>query len=103
MTLLSPASVQAAAASDQLPDLRMLKPRDVRIVRYTSGPFQGHRLLRFSTLISNEGAGPLELRGRALLRVTDRLPHDDGSATDQADGWHLAHHPDHGADAVRGR
>jgi hypothetical protein len=88
MTLLTPASVVAAAARDQLPDLRMLKPRDVRVVRYASGPFRGHRLLRFSTLISNEGVGPLELRGQRsctslthcpTMTVRQRIRQSDGS------------------------
>lgn len=47
----------AAAAADRLPDLRMAKLSDFRIV--TSG---GRRLLRFSSTMINLGRGPLEVR-----------------------------------------
>ncbi len=64
MSLLNPVSVAAAGPSDKLPDLRMAKPRDVQLVRYTEGYFAGHRLLRFTTIITNEGTGPLDVRGQ---------------------------------------
>ena len=47
----------AAAATDRLPDLRMAKLTDFRIV--TSN---GRRLLRFTSTMVNLGAGPLEVR-----------------------------------------
>jgi hypothetical protein len=88
MSLLSPASVAAATPADKLPDLRMAKPRDVQIVRYTDGYFAGHRLLRFSTIITNEGKGPLDLRGRRdcaslttcpSMTVQQRIRQTDGT------------------------
>ncbi|MEX2011907.1 MAG: lysyl oxidase family protein [Chloroflexota bacterium] len=56
----------AAAAADRLPDLRMAKLTDLRIV--TSG---GRRLLRFSSTMVNLGPGPLEVRGN---RPSTRSP-----------------------------
>lgn len=49
-----------AAASDLLPDLRADRITDVRIQRTSSG----RKVLRFTTVILNFGAGPLEVRGR---------------------------------------
>lgn len=48
----------AAAASDRLPDLRMANLSEFRTE--ISG---GERRLRFQTIMTNEGAGPLEVRG----------------------------------------
>ena len=45
------------AASDRLPDLRSARIRDIRIV--SSG---GRRLLRFTSMMWNKGAGPFEVR-----------------------------------------
>ncbi|MCY7418652.1 MAG: hypothetical protein LH650_09175 [Chloroflexi bacterium] len=110
MSVLTP-SVAAAGPSDQLPDLRMAKPRDVRLVEYTTGPFTGQRLLRFTSIITNEGVGPLDVRGRRAcaslqtcptMTVKQRIKRSDGtwrttatSATmqyDVGDGhkhWHV--------------
>lgn len=85
---LGPAATLAAAPTDRLPDLRMLKPRDVQMVRYATGPFAGHRLLRFTTIITNEGVGPFELRGTRdcaslstcpTMTVRQRLQRSDGT------------------------
>jgi|GEM_PF-489925 len=88
MSLLSPASVAAAGPRDKLPDLRMAKPRDVQLVRYTAGYFAGRRLLRFSTIITNEGTGPLDVRGQRdctslttcpTMTVKQRIRQSDGT------------------------
>lgn len=74
MVIMSPVTVLGAEVTDRLPDLRMIKPRDVQMVKYTSGVFAGRKLLRFTTLISNEGAGPLELRGKRDCKSLSRCP-----------------------------
>lgn len=88
--LMSLPLTAAAASPDLLPDLRMAKPRDVQLVRYTSGVFAGRTLLRFTTVVTNEGAGPLELRGKRAcssrvecprMTVRQRIKRADGT-------WH---------------
>ncbi|MBX3028558.1 MAG: hypothetical protein KF809_00225 [Chloroflexi bacterium] len=64
----------AAGSPDLLPDLRMAKPRDVQLVRYTGGVFAGRTLLRFTTIVTNEGAGPLELRGTRECSSLTKCP-----------------------------
>lgn len=59
----------SAAPRVQLPDLRMAKPRDVRLVRE-----QGRRLLRFTTTIVNEGRGPMDVVGKRACRSIARCP-----------------------------
>lgn len=59
----------SAAARLQLPDLRMAKPRDVRLVRQ-----HGRRLLRFTTIIVNEGRGPMDVVGKRTCRSLRRCP-----------------------------
>jgi hypothetical protein len=56
--LVTPAT-PAASANDQLPDLAMARLRSFSIENTTDG----RRLLRFTTVIVNIGAGPLEVRG----------------------------------------
>ena len=53
-------SSPAAAATDRLPDLRADRITDLRIARLSSG----RKVLRFTTVILNYGAGPFEVRGR---------------------------------------
>jgi uncharacterized repeat protein (TIGR01451 family) len=48
-----------ALAADRLPDLVMLPLRDI----YVQNASDGRRLLRFTTIIANVGAGPFEARG----------------------------------------
>lgn len=67
-TLLEVPTVSAAAPL-QLPDLRMAKPRDVRLVRQ-----HGRRLLRFTTIIVNEGRGPMDVVGSRTCRAIRRCP-----------------------------
>ncbi|MEO8273151.1 MAG: lysyl oxidase family protein [Chloroflexota bacterium] len=57
-----------AALTSRLPDLAVVPPFDVRLETSSSG----RRLLRFSTLVVNIGAGPLQLSGYDSL---------DGNAT----------------------
>jgi hypothetical protein len=56
VALLAPAG-GASAAADRLPDLAMAK-----LQRLTTDNSGGRRLLRFSAIIVNVGAGPMELR-----------------------------------------
>jgi hypothetical protein len=56
--LAVPAAPPVRAASDYLPDLRMAKLRDFRIVTTSTG----RRLLRFTATMTNLGAGPLIVR-----------------------------------------
>jgi hypothetical protein len=92
----------AVAAADRLPDLRMAKLSDFRIVN--SG---GRRLLRFSSTMANLGRGPLEVRAnRASTKSpwnvdqvihlgNGRIRRVDTTATMQYGGdghghWHVA-------------
>lgn len=50
----------AGAASDHLPDLRMLRLTDLKIEKTSDG----RKLLRFSSIIVNVGDGPLEVHGQ---------------------------------------
>lgn len=59
--VLAPPS--AEAAGDRLPDLRMAKLTDFRIVHSN-----GRRLLRFSSTMVNLGRGPLEIRANRASR-----------------------------------
>jgi Lysyl oxidase len=58
VALLAPAG-GASAASDRLPDLAMAK-----LQRLTTDNTGGRRLLRFSAIIVNIGAGPMEIRSQ---------------------------------------
>ena len=90
-----------AAATDRLPDLRAAYIRDLRIVRS-----DGRRLLRFTGMMYNTGAGPLDVRARRASRSSpwdvDQLIYntDGGSrrvetaadmkyAGDGHDHWHV--------------
>jgi hypothetical protein len=90
-----------AAATDRLPDLRAAYIRDLRIVRS-----DGRRLLRFTGMMYNTGAGPLDVRARRASRSSpwdvDQLIYDtDGGsrrvdtaagmryAGDGHDHWHV--------------
>ena len=118
MVTLSPVTVFGAGVTDQLPDLRMIKPRDVKVVKYSSGVFAGRKLLRFTTIISNEGAGPLELRGKRdckslttcpTMTVRQRLRQSDGSWRSVSTDAHMqyavgdGHHHWHAVDLERYR
>jgi hypothetical protein len=60
----------AAAATDRLPDLGMARLRDLS-VDTTTRP--GRRLLRFTTIIVNVGAGPFETIGRRSSTSTTQM------------------------------
>jgi hypothetical protein len=63
------ASTSAAGSRLLLPDLRMAKPTDVRLVRVG-----GRRLIRFTTIIVNEGRGPMDAVGRRTCASIRRCP-----------------------------
>jgi len=52
-------SAPAGAVSDQLPDLGMAHPKDLKIAKTSDG----RKLLRFSSIVVNVGAGPFEVHG----------------------------------------
>ena len=52
-------SVPAGAVSDRLPDLGMAHPKDLKIEK----TLNGRKLLRFSSIVVNVGAGPFEVHG----------------------------------------
>jgi hypothetical protein len=74
----------AAAAADRLPDLRMARLADFRIV--TSN---GRKLLRFSTTMTNLGAGPFEvLASRTSTNAPwnlDQVVYDDAGGSRRLD------------------
>jgi hypothetical protein len=82
MVLQLASSRPAYAASDVLPDLGMAHPQDLRI-RSTA---DGRRLLRFSSIVVNVGAGPFEVRGQrpdtntSTMTVTQRIFDDAGGS-----------------------
>jgi hypothetical protein len=94
----------AGAATDRLPDLGMARLRDLSIDTTT---LPGRRLLRFTTVIVNIGAGPFETigsrpdAGTALMAVKQRVYNSAGSsrqvstpavmfwAGDGHDHWHI--------------
>ena len=94
----------AAAATDRLPDLGMARLRDLSIDTTTR---PGRRLLRFTTIIVNVGAGPFETIGRrpdtgtTQMAVSQRIYNSAGSyrqvstpavmfwAGDGHDHWHV--------------
>jgi hypothetical protein len=77
-------STPVAAATDQLPDLGMARLQDLQIQITTDG----HRLLRFSTIIVNVGSGAFEVRGERpdtstpTMTVTQRIYDDAGGYRD---------------------
>lgn len=78
-------ATSAAAAADQLPDLRMAGVDELSIDTNT---LPGHRLLRYTAIILNEGAGPLDLHGQRAdastpnMSVTQRIYDDSGGSRD---------------------
>jgi hypothetical protein len=75
----------AAATADRLPDLGMARLRDLSVDTTT---IPGRRLLRFTTVIVNVGAGPFETIGSRSdtstteLAVKQRIVSDAGSYRD---------------------
>jgi Lysyl oxidase len=66
--------VDAAEPGLRLPDLRMARPQDIQLERVRSGPLAGHRLLRFTTIVVNEGTGPIDVVGNRSCRSITRCP-----------------------------
>ena len=58
---------EASAATDLLPDLRMAP-----LAHFRTEISGGERRLRFTTIMTNEGAGPIEVHG---VRGTVSEPH----------------------------
>jgi putative cell wall-binding protein len=99
---LPPTTGPASAGADRLPDLRMAPLAN--FYTETSG---GERRLRFRTIMTNEGTGPLEVRGRrdnlSQPHLTTQQAIHDGSgnvrlvnsralmeyAVDGHDHWHI--------------
>ena len=81
------ASAPAAFGADRLPDLRMAAIDDIRLDRTT---LPDRKLLRFTTVIVNVGAGPLELHGSRPdtatpeMAVTQRIFDSNGGTRDVA-------------------
>ena len=98
----SPAVPPVSAATDRLPDLRMA-PLD----QFSTQTVSGERRLRFRTIMTNEGTGPLEVRGsrdnltQPHLRTRQAIYDTDGGvrlrdtralaeyAQDGHDHWHI--------------
>ena len=59
-------SAPAGAVSDQLPDLGMAHPKDLKIAKTSDG----RKLLRFSSIVVNVGAGPFEVHGERGARAS---------------------------------
>ena len=59
LSLWPPATSPVAAGTDRLPDLRMAP-----LANFYTENSGGERRLRFRTIMTNEGTGPLEVRGR---------------------------------------
>jgi Lysyl oxidase len=94
----------AAAATDRLPDLGMARLRELSIDTAT---IPGRRLLRFTTVIVNVGAGPFETigsrpdTGTIQMAVRQRIYNEAGSYRDRStpavmfwagdghDHWHV--------------
>jgi hypothetical protein len=94
----------AAAATDRLPDLGMAPLRDLSVDTTT---IPGRRLLRFTTVIVNVGAGPFETIGSRTststtqMAVRQRVFNDAGASRDRStpavmfwagdghDHWHV--------------
>jgi putative cell wall-binding protein len=102
VTFWPPPTALVAAGADRLPDLRMAPLSN--FYTETSG---GERRLRFRTIMTNEGTGPLEVRGRrdnlSQPHMTTQQAIHDGSgnvrlvnsralmeyAVDGHDHWHI--------------
>ena len=102
VTASPPAASPASAGADRLPDLRMAPLSNF----YTENS-GGERRLRFRTIMTNEGTGPLEVRGRRdnlsqpHLRTQQAIHDGSGNvrlvdsralmeyAVDGHDHWHI--------------
>ena len=73
-----------ARGVDHLPNLRMAQLRELRIERTPDG----HKLLRYTTVIVNVGAGPFELRGARPDTATSDMTVTQRIADDSAQQYH---------------
>lgn len=85
LVLPAPNAPPAHAAVDRLPDLGMAYPADFRVERTADG----RRLLRFSSIVVNVGAGPFELHGQratgsSTMSIRQRIFDDAGGFRDIA-------------------
>jgi hypothetical protein len=83
LVVLQAPSRPADAQSESLPDLRMLHPRAL-MIEDTSG---GQKLLRFTSIVVNVGAGPFEVHGQrsagaSTMTVTQRIFNGAGGYRD---------------------
>jgi hypothetical protein len=86
----APAQPVAGAVTAKLPDLAPVPPFDVRLETSSTG----RRLLRFSTVVANIGAGPFQLSGHdpkdgraaigETLPVKQQILQSDGTYRDRA-------------------
>jgi hypothetical protein len=85
VTALALALPAPALAADVLPDLGMARVSDLKIDKST---IKGHKLLRYTAIIVNVGAGPFEARGgrsstsEPTMAVTQRIYDDAGGHRD---------------------
>jgi hypothetical protein len=103
VALLSTTS-ETLAATSLYPDLKTLKPFDLRFGTATINGTT-HNVLRFSNTAWNSGEGPLELRAKTVKttsgkksRVTQRIYDDAGGYTNKQVGdmiFHAAHNHFH--------
>ena len=102
LSLSPPATSPVAAGTDRLPDLRMAP-----LANFYTENSGGERRLRFRTIMTNEGTGPLEVRGRRdslsqpHLRTQQAIHDGSGNirlvdsralmeyAVDGHDHWHI--------------
>jgi hypothetical protein len=77
----------ARAATEQLPDLRAARPKEI----HTTTTSTGQRELRFTSVVSNVGAGPFQLTGTRsstsdaeMNTVTQQIFDDTGSVSRSA-------------------
>lgn len=102
VTFWPPAAASVTAGADRLPDLRMAP-----LSNFYTEISGGERRLRFQTIMTNEGTGPLEVRGRRdnlsqpHLRTQQAIHDESGNvrlvdsralmeyAVDGHDHWHI--------------
>jgi hypothetical protein len=83
LVVLQAPSRPAYAATDSLPDLGMLHPKNLKIENTSDG----RKLLRFDSVIVNVGAGPFELHGQraagaSTMTTQQRIFDDAGGYRD---------------------
>jgi hypothetical protein len=67
--LIFAGAASSAAAADRLPDLGMARLADLRVDKTSDG----RQLLRYSTVIVNNGAGPFELLGQRASTADSQM------------------------------